>query len=140
MTNNTSLQEKVGQLLAVGIHGTALSDAGIQQVVTQAEAGQIGGIIIYRYNITSNAQLATLLQGIRRARTALPLFVYVDQEGGKIQRLDSSHGFVEIEGTPISPEVYKELLLSYDAGVAEFLDLEAAKPNTLGNSRMLLTL
>ena len=51
-----------------------------------------------------------------------------------------SHGFVEIEGTPISPEVYKELLLSYDAGVAEFLDLEAAKPNTLGNSRMLLTL
>ena len=95
MTNNTSLQEKVGQLLAVGIHGTALSDACIQQVVTQAEAGQIGGIIIYRYNITSKAQLATLLQGIKQARTALPLFVYVDQEGGKIQRLDSSQGFVE---------------------------------------------
>ena len=29
---------------------------------------------------------------------------------------------------------------SYDAGVAEFLDLEYVKPNTLGNSRMLLTL
>ncbi len=50
------------------------------------------------------------------------------------------HGFIEIEGTPVAPDVYQELLRSYDAGVAEFLDLEAAKPNTLGNTRMLLTL
>jgi beta-N-acetylhexosaminidase len=95
MTNSISLQAKVGQLVAVGIHGTALSDANIQQVIKQAEAGEIGGVIIYRYNITSKVQLTTLLQGIQQARTALPLFVYVDQEGGKIQRIDSSHGFVE---------------------------------------------
>ena len=50
------------------------------------------------------------------------------------------HGFIEIEGTPVAPDVYQQLLRSYDAGVAEFLDLEAAKPNTLGNTRMLLTL
>ena len=50
------------------------------------------------------------------------------------------HGFKEIEGTPVSPEVYTELLHSYDSGVAEFLDLESVKPNTLGNIRMLLTL
>ncbi|MCW2529387.1 MAG: N-acetylglutamate synthase, partial [Pseudonocardiales bacterium] len=49
-------------------------------------------------------------------------------------------GFVEIEGTPVEPDVYLELRRSYDAGVAEFLDLEYVKPNTLGNSRMLLTL
>ncbi len=48
-----------------------------------------------------------------------------------------SHGFEVIEGTPVDPEVYSELLLSYDAGVAEFLDLESVKPNTLGNTRML---
>ena len=47
------------------------------------------------------------------------------------------HGFQVIEGTPIAPEIYAELLRSYDAGVAEFLDLEAVKPNTLGNTRML---
>jgi amino-acid N-acetyltransferase len=50
------------------------------------------------------------------------------------------HGFVEIQGTPVAPDVYAELLRSYDAGVAEFLDLESVKPNTLGNTRMLLTL
>lgn len=47
------------------------------------------------------------------------------------------HGFDRIEGTPVEPAVYDELLRSYDAGVAEFLDLESAKPNTLGNTRML---
>ena len=50
------------------------------------------------------------------------------------------HGFVEIEGTPVSPEVYDEMLRSFDEGVAEFLDLTYVKPNTLGNSRMLLQL
>ena len=48
-----------------------------------------------------------------------------------------SLGFKEIQGTPVEPEVYAELLRSYDAGVAEFLDLESVKPNTLGNTRML---
>jgi amino-acid N-acetyltransferase len=47
------------------------------------------------------------------------------------------HGFVEIEGTPVEHDVYMELLQSYDDGVAEFLDLERVKPNTLGNHRML---
>ncbi len=47
------------------------------------------------------------------------------------------HGFEELAGTPVSPAVYAELLRSYDEGVAEFLDLDRVKPNTLGNSRML---
>jgi amino-acid N-acetyltransferase len=52
----------------------------------------------------------------------------------------AKHGFATIQGTPVSPEVYAELLDSYDEGVAEFLDLEHVKPNTLGNERMLLHL
>jgi amino-acid N-acetyltransferase len=51
-----------------------------------------------------------------------------------------SIGFKEIQGTPVEPDVYAQLLRSYDAGVAEFLDLESVKPNTLGNTRMLLNL
>ncbi|WP_424923698.1 amino-acid N-acetyltransferase [Actinomadura darangshiensis] len=50
------------------------------------------------------------------------------------------HGFQQILGTPVAPEVYEELLRSYDEGVAEFLDLDRVKPNTLGNTRMLLRL
>ena len=51
-----------------------------------------------------------------------------------------SHGFKEIQGAPVEPEVYQQLLRSYDEGIAEFLDLESVKPNTLGNTRMLLHL
>ena len=47
------------------------------------------------------------------------------------------HGFNEIQGAPVEPEVYQQLLRSYDEGIAEFLDLESVKPNTLGNTRML---
>ena len=50
------------------------------------------------------------------------------------------HGFAPIEGQAVTPEVYAELVRSYDEGVAEFLDLERVKPNTLGNTRMLRTL
>jgi amino-acid N-acetyltransferase len=49
----------------------------------------------------------------------------------------ASCGFVEIEGAPVTAEVYAQLLQSYDEGVAEMLDLERVKPNTLGNYRML---
>jgi amino-acid N-acetyltransferase len=52
----------------------------------------------------------------------------------------AKHGFVEIDGTPIDHAVFEQLLQSYDVGVAEFLDLERVKPNTLGNHRMLLQL
>ncbi|MCM2580366.1 amino-acid N-acetyltransferase [Streptomyces meridianus] len=50
------------------------------------------------------------------------------------------HGFVEIGETPVDGDVFSELLRSKDEGVAEFLGLERVKPNTLGNSRMLLRL
>lgn len=49
-------------------------------------------------------------------------------------------GFAEVDGAPVPPEVYEQLLRSYDEGVAEFLDLDRVKPNILGNSRMLLHL
>jgi amino-acid N-acetyltransferase len=50
------------------------------------------------------------------------------------------HGFREIDGSPVSEDVYAEMLHSADEGVAEFLDLAYVKPNTLGNTRMLLDL
>ena len=49
----------------------------------------------------------------------------------------TKHGFTEIQGTPVEPEIYQQLLESYDVGIAEFLDLDKVKPNTLGNTRMI---
>jgi amino-acid N-acetyltransferase len=55
-------------------------------------------------------------------------------------RFFGSFGFQEIDGAPVPHGVYEQLLRSYDEGVAEFLGLERVKPNTLGNTRMLLHL
>jgi len=52
----------------------------------------------------------------------------------------AGHGFSPIEESPVDASTYAELLLSGDQGVAEFLDLEHVKPNTLGNTRMLKNL
>jgi amino-acid N-acetyltransferase len=50
------------------------------------------------------------------------------------------HGFAEIDSAPVDTDTYDALRRSYDAGIAEFLGLEYVKPNTLGNTRMLLHL
>lgn len=50
------------------------------------------------------------------------------------------HGFVGLDEVLVEPDVQAELLRSADEGVAEFLDLERVKPNTLGNTRMLAVL
>ena len=47
------------------------------------------------------------------------------------------HGFEAISEEIVAPEVFAQLALSPDEGVAEFLDLSRVKPNTLGNTRML---
>lgn len=53
----------------------------------------------------------------------------------------SRYGFeVMPNQSQVDPDVFAELLRSHDEGVAEYLDLARVKPNTLGNTRMLLEL
>ena len=49
-------------------------------------------------------------------------------------------GFEPISEAPVDAAIYAQLLQSGDEGIAEFLDLERVKPNTLGNTRMLRVL
>lgn len=44
------------------------------------------------------------------------------------------------EQSQLDPEIFAELLRSPDEGVAEFLELARVKPNTLGNTRMIIDL
>src|SRR5699024_2659543 len=49
----------------------------------------------------------------------------------------AGHGFAPVDGEAVAREVYLEMLLSRDDGIAEFPGLARVKPNTLGNTRML---
>lgn len=51
------------------------------------------------------------------------------------------HGFKIMDNQAVlEPDVFNQLLRSTDEGVAEFLDLARVKPNTLGNTRMIIDL
>jgi amino-acid N-acetyltransferase len=46
-------------------------------------------------------------------------------------------GFRAVDRVPLDPEVFAQMVRSWDEGIAEFLDLERVRPNTLGNTRMV---
>jgi len=92
-------------------------------------------VLPHALRLGAGAALVEQLLAVARELGLARVFVLTFETG-----FFARHGFVEIEGTPVSPEVYAEMRRSADEGVAEFLDLPYVKPNTLGNSRMLLEL
>ena len=92
-------------------------------------------VLPHALRLGAGAALVERLLAVARELGLARVFVLTFETG-----FFARHGFVEIDGTPVSAEVYAEMRRSADEGVAEFLDLPYVKPNTLGNSRMLLEL
>ncbi|MDD3581303.1 MAG: glycoside hydrolase family 3 N-terminal domain-containing protein, partial [Desulfobacca sp.] len=70
----------------VGIPGLTLNDAACYLI----EELQVGGVILFRRNLESPQQVATLtrdLQELAFAATGRHLLMAIDQEGGPVQRL-----------------------------------------------------
>jgi beta-N-acetylhexosaminidase len=76
------LEQKIGQLLYVGLPGTLL-DEDTRALVTEVTPG---GVIIFGRNVAAPMQLRTLLDGVRELLPVEPL-VGIDQEGGLVDRL-----------------------------------------------------
>ena len=79
-----SVREIVGQVFVVGVGGTE-PDYYIEKMVRERN---IGGVILFGYNMRSEDQVRSLTTSLQdlslRTAPALPLFVAVDQEGGRI--------------------------------------------------------
>lgn len=73
----------VGQLVVTGIEGKSLTDSERDFL----ETSNIGGVIIFEKNYESPAQLAELVNQIQTCRDEYPLFISIDQEGGRVKRL-----------------------------------------------------
>src|ERR671917_1457803 len=76
------LEQKIGQLLYVGLPGTEY-DAETRELV---EYVRPGGVIIFGRNVASAPQLRGLLDSVRASSEIEPL-LGVDQEGGLVDRL-----------------------------------------------------
>jgi beta-N-acetylhexosaminidase len=91
----SDLNRKVGQLFMTGLPGPDLDDKTIELIRDH----HLGGIILFSRNIQDPLQVATLCRDIQDTAAAInghPLFVAVDQEGGRVARL--KRPFTEFQG------------------------------------------
>jgi beta-N-acetylhexosaminidase len=97
-SSDEALSDKIGELVMVGFRGMTLD--GSEPILEQVRAGQVGGVVLFDVdvatgssrNIDSPEQLKSLVAELQAAAPS-PLFVAVDQEGGRVSRLKERYGF-----------------------------------------------
>lgn len=107
MTTYT-LEQKIASLCIFGFEGKVPTDSGCRTIKEQIKALKLGGIILYSRNIESPEQVKALNTFFQEGSEEAPVFISVDQEGGAVQRLVPSKGFV---GGPPAHEI-RQLSLS----------------------------
>lgn len=88
-----SLYFKIGQMILIGMD----NDGAVpnKNLISEIKAGKAGGVILFEKNIPqkdSYIQLKKLIWNTQNA-APYPLFVAIDQEGGKVNRLKTKYGF-----------------------------------------------
>lgn len=103
LPNNEQLKKMIGRMLLVGFPDETISKES--KIVKQIQSYDLGGVILFdRFyedrnktkNISSPKQLQLLTSKLK-SFSKKPLFISVDQEGGKVARLKPEYGF---EATP----------------------------------------
>jgi amino-acid N-acetyltransferase len=130
-----TLYEDVQDFLVADVDGAVVGCGALH--VLWADLGEVRTLAVHPDHLKGRIGLALLDALIATARELglsrlFALTFHTD--------FFSRAGFVPIDGAPVDHDTYDALRRSYDPGVAEFLGLEYVKPNTLGNTRMLLNL
>jgi len=95
-----SLDQKIGQMLMVGFHGTTADKNS--QICQDIRRYHVGAVILFDYNpvdkskpknIANKKQLKKLTSQLQKCSYDGKLLIAVDQEGGRVQRLKSKYGF-----------------------------------------------
>lgn len=85
VVKDLTLEEKIGQMLIIGIG----SKANIQEVINMIKTNKIGGVLLYKNNYETKEELVNLINKLNEANknNKIPLFIAVDQEGGIVNRM-----------------------------------------------------
>jgi beta-N-acetylhexosaminidase len=89
------LRREIGQMILVGFDGTGPDEDWPKLIRKQIAEGEIGGVLYLPRNVRSEPQVEALNRSFLDASAALPPFIAVDQEGGRIERLKKRIGFPE---------------------------------------------
>ncbi len=86
MTGRASIRSCAGQVLVAGFSGVSPPEV----LLAAVRRGELGGIILFRRNLETPTQAAELIERCTaQAPGELPLLVAVDQEGGRVTRIDA---------------------------------------------------
>ena len=77
------LRKQLGELVIVGFKGLSMS----RELRALAEEFGLGGVILFSRNVKEPRQLVELTEEVQTLRRELPLWISVDQEGGRVARL-----------------------------------------------------
>ncbi|MBP1966960.1 beta-N-acetylhexosaminidase [Paenibacillus aceris] len=112
-----SVDEKIGQLIFAGIDGYEMN----QHTRELIDSYHIGGMILYKTNVKDTGQLIKLVNALKQknAGNKLPLWLGVDEEGGKVTRLPD-----EITKTPPSKDIGNTKSTEFAYGVGSLLGKE----------------
>jgi beta-N-acetylhexosaminidase len=108
-----SLENKIGSMLMMGFKGSTLQEDSTLSLKECLREGKVGGVILYRHNVENPDQLKALVDGLKEGLTK-KVFIAVDQEGGRVQRLREENGFTVFSpsaqqvAATLSPEAAKE--------------------------------
>lgn len=82
---NMTLNEKIGQMVMVGLNGYAIDDGARMMI----ESYYVGGFVLFGHNIESSEQLLNLINSLKKSnsKNKTPLFLSVDEEGGRVSRM-----------------------------------------------------
>ena len=83
-----TLKDKIGQMIWASFNGTVLHDT----TKVDLQQRNMGGVILFASNIVNPTQVKNLNDMIKQF-SKTPTFIAVDQEGGRVARLNSSNGF-----------------------------------------------
>lgn len=83
--NELSIEEKVGQMLMIGMDTSDVVDK-IDDIILKYK---VGGILLYKKNYTNYEEMIELINYIKKINSAnkIPLFIAIDQEGGRVNRM-----------------------------------------------------
>ncbi|MEX2235010.1 MAG: glycoside hydrolase family 3 N-terminal domain-containing protein [Cyclobacteriaceae bacterium] len=86
-----SLDLKIGQMLLIGFPGQEVDT----QVLEEVRKGKVGSLIIFEKNIPPKDSFVALkkITWTYQKASAIPLFICIDQEGGRVNRLKDKYGF-----------------------------------------------
>lgn len=81
--NSMTLEEKIGQMVLIGVYGTELND----DIIYSLNQFHFGGVIFYDRNLESVEQAKKFANDIEyAANQKVPLFFAIDMEGGRVVR------------------------------------------------------